>query len=207
MKSPRRTTSSLLGLFLMMDARFSKNMSFVSGVVDSVGAYTLIRVTGPVVEVRQRVRRRSPPPLLGSTIFSKLPLTQILLRASWALKSPSPAGRICSSSLSGYRVCNSCFQESSNVHVQSSQIIVNDCLPRVLDVLQVCRKISHHRPDVPISQFYNWSLMMISVCSCLVPWLQSVFRVVPYPHAPNEDGRPWWDSTLLAGRCPAWGGR
>ena len=25
---------------------------------------------------------------------------------------------------------------------------------------------------------------------------------VPYPHAPNEDGRPWQDSTLLAGGCP-----
>ena len=30
-------------------------MSFVSGVVDSVGAYTLIRVTGPVVELRRTV--------------------------------------------------------------------------------------------------------------------------------------------------------
>ena len=47
-------------------------MSFVSGVVDSVGAYTLIRVTWPVVELRQRDRRRSEPPLPGSTILSKL---------------------------------------------------------------------------------------------------------------------------------------
>ena len=59
----------------MMDARFSKNMSFVSGVADSVGAYMLIRVTGPVAELRRRVRRRSEPPLPGSTILSKLFLT------------------------------------------------------------------------------------------------------------------------------------
>ena len=57
----------------MMDARFSLNMSFVSGVADSVGAYTLIRVTGPVAELRQRVRRCSEPPLPGSTILHANP--------------------------------------------------------------------------------------------------------------------------------------
>ena len=35
----------------------------------------------------------------------------------------------------------------------------------------------------------------------------SAFRVVPYPHAPNEDGRPWRDSILLGGGWPAWGRR
>ena len=59
----------------MMDARFSLNMFFVSGVADSVGAYTLIRVTGPVAELRRRVRRRSESSLPGSTILSKLFLT------------------------------------------------------------------------------------------------------------------------------------
>ena len=37
----------------------------------------------------------------------------------------------------------------------------------------------------------------------VVAWLLSAFRVVAYLHAPNEDGRPWRDSTLLAGGCPA----
>ena len=42
---------------------------------NSVEAYTLISVTGPVVELRQRVRRHSDSPLPGSTILSKLFLT------------------------------------------------------------------------------------------------------------------------------------
>ena len=50
-------------------------MSFGSVVADSVGAYTLIRVTGPVVELRQSVRRHSEPLLPGSTVLSKLFLT------------------------------------------------------------------------------------------------------------------------------------
>ena len=25
----------------------------------------------------------------------------------------------------------------------------------------------------------------------------------PNLHAPNEESRPWWDSTLLTGGCPA----
>ena len=37
-----------------------------------VGAYMLTRVTGPVVEIRRRVRRRSESPVPGSTILSKL---------------------------------------------------------------------------------------------------------------------------------------
>ena len=62
-------------MFLMMDARFSWNVFFVSGVADSVGSYTRIRVTGPVVELRWSVRRCSEPPLPGSTILGRaLPL-------------------------------------------------------------------------------------------------------------------------------------
>ena len=69
-------------------------MSFVSGVADSVGAYTLIRETGPVVELRRIVRRRSEPPLPGSIILNKLFLTAVLLRALWARHSASPDRRM-----------------------------------------------------------------------------------------------------------------
>ena len=60
--------------------------AFVSGVADSVGAYTLIRVTGPAVELRRRVRRRSEPPLPDSPDSANCFSPQILLSAllaSW----------------------------------------------------------------------------------------------------------------------------
>ena len=31
----------------------------------------------------------------------------------------------------------------------------------------------------------------------------AAFRMVPNPHAPNEDSRPWRYSTFLSGGCPA----
>ena len=37
----------------------------------------------------------------------------------------------------------------------------------------------------------------------LVRWLRSAVRIVPNLYAPNEDGRPWRGSALLAGGCPA----
>ena len=48
------------------------------------------------------------------------------------------------------------------------------------------------------------------VCGCLVPWFQSAFRVVPYPHAPNRMAdhggtAPYWlgAAQLEAGdSCP-----
>ena len=49
--------------------------SFVSGVADSVGAYTLIRVTGPVAGLGRRARSRSEQLLPGSASLSKLLLT------------------------------------------------------------------------------------------------------------------------------------
>ena len=56
--------------------------------------------------------------------------------------------------LQGTRVCKSCLLESSNFHVQSFQLIVNDsCLPGVLDVLQTCGVAGRHCPDIPTSQF------------------------------------------------------
>ena len=56
--------------------------------------------------------------------------------------------------LQGTRVCKSCLLESSNVHVQSFQLIVNDsCLLGVLDVVQTCGEAGRHCPDIPISQF------------------------------------------------------
>ena len=77
-------------MFLMMAARFSWNMSFVFGVADSVWAYTLIRMTGPVMESRRRVRKRSEPPLPGSTILSKLSLTASLTPCSLGLPERFP---------------------------------------------------------------------------------------------------------------------
>ena len=65
-------------------------MSFVSGVVDSVGAYTLTRVTGPVVELRRRVRRRSELPLPGSNILSKLFLAANRTPCSLGSSEPFP---------------------------------------------------------------------------------------------------------------------
>ena len=78
----------------------------------------------------------------------------------------------------GTRVSESCFLERIGVHVQSSRLIVKDCcLPEVLDGLQVCRKDSHHCPDVTIPKFQNWFLLMILFvvawchgCSLLFGW-------------------------------------
>ena len=33
--------------------------------------------------------------------------------------------------------------------------------------------------------------------------LRNAFWLVNYPHAPNEDSIPWWDSTNLSMGCPA----
>ena len=130
-------------------------MSFVSGVEDSVGTDTLIRVTGPVAELRRRVRRRSEPPLPGSAILNKLFLTvyPTACIVDWLEYFPFQKNNVVLL-LQGTRVCKSCFLESSNVHVQSFQIIVNDsCLPGVLDVLETCGEAGHHCPDIPATQF------------------------------------------------------
>ena len=121
-------------------------MPFVSGVADSVGAYTLIRVTGPVVELRRRASldysQQAVPYCKSYSMLSGL---------VGALPLPEECVVLL---LQGTRVCKLCLLESSNVHVQSFQLIVNDsCLPGVLDVLQTCEEAGRHCPDIPTPQF------------------------------------------------------
>ena len=136
----------------MMDARFSQNMSFVSGVADSVGAYMLIRVNGGIKAESQKALgaatawlSHSQQAVLHCRSYSVLP------GLAGALPLPEECVVLL---LQGTRVCKSCFLESSNVHVQSSQLIVNDsCLSGVLDFLQTCGEAGHHCPDIPTPQF------------------------------------------------------
>ena len=72
------------------------------------------------------------------------------------------------------------------VYVESLEFIVYDsCFPGFTDVLKVC---------------------VLLLCG-LLRWLRSAVRMIPNPHAPNEDGRPWRGSTIQAGGCPALGVR
>ena len=77
-------------MLLIMDGRFSWNISFASGATGSVRASMLIRVTEPVLELRWNVRRCSEPPQPCSTIPSKLFLTANPTPCSLGSSEPSP---------------------------------------------------------------------------------------------------------------------
>ena len=96
--------------------------------------------------------------------------------------------------LQGTRVCKSCFLESSNVHVQSSQLIDNDCcLPGVLDVLQTCGEAGHHCLDIPTPQFENWSFLIISL---VVAWCHGSSLLFGFPLSPCTQ----WGWQTVAGQ-------
>ena len=66
---------SLSGTFLIADARSSENMSLTSVVDDSVGAYALMRVSGPADEWNCRDRILSLPTVGGTMDLSRVFLT------------------------------------------------------------------------------------------------------------------------------------
>ena len=59
----------------------------------------------------------------------------------------------------------------------------------------------------------RWVLLILQkyegreAAGLLIPCKPDKLLGVTNPHTPKEEGRPWRDSTSLAGGCPAWGRR
>ena len=157
----------------------------MSRVANSVGAYTLIRVTLAWLNHSQQAVPHCKSYSMLSGLVRVLALPEDCV--SFSFRVPESVSRV------SWRVAMSTFSLFSSSFMTAV----------FLESLVSCRLAE--RPVIIVRTFQTPVLKLVFfdnfVCGCLVSWFQSAFRVVPFPHAPNEDGRPWRDSTLLA----AWG--
>ena len=74
-KVSRMNSGSFSGIFLIVAARLSSNLSLTYVVDDSVGAYALMRVTGPADEWSCKERILSLSAVVGTMDLSRVFLT------------------------------------------------------------------------------------------------------------------------------------